>query len=120
PTITCSEVFKPKSTVTVKVGEKNNQKMTYTLAIVDDGLLDLTNFKTPEPWSYFYAREALGVKTWDIYDDVIKSFGNELDALLAVGGGAADGDDVKKGHKANRFEPMVRFIGPFEYKGFGS
>lgn len=39
--------------------------MTYTLAIVDDGLLDLTNFKTPDPWNEFYSREALGIRTWD-------------------------------------------------------
>jgi uncharacterized protein YfaS (alpha-2-macroglobulin family) len=45
--------------------------MTYTLAIVDEGLLDLTRFKTPDAWSRFYAREALGVKTWDLYDQVM-------------------------------------------------
>ena len=35
--------------------------MTYTVAIVDEGLLDITNYKTPDPHSAFYAREALGV-----------------------------------------------------------
>jgi uncharacterized protein YfaS (alpha-2-macroglobulin family) len=45
--------------------------MTYTLAIVDEGLLDLTRFTTPDAWSKFYAREALGVKTWDLYDQVM-------------------------------------------------
>lgn len=45
--------------------------MTYTLAIVDDGLLDLTNFKTPDPWNEFYSREALGIRTWDMYDNVL-------------------------------------------------
>jgi uncharacterized protein YfaS (alpha-2-macroglobulin family) len=50
--------------------------MTYTLAIVDEGLLDLTRFKTPDPWNHFYAREALGVRTWDLYDQVIGAFGN--------------------------------------------
>ena len=44
----------------IKVSEANQQAMTYTLAVVDEGLLDITGFKTPDPWSYFYAREALG------------------------------------------------------------
>jgi len=35
----------------VTVSEKSGKPMTYTLAIVDDGLLDLTNFKTPDPWN---------------------------------------------------------------------
>ena len=40
--------------------------MTYTLAIVGHGLLDLTDFKTPAIlWNEFYAREALGIRTWD-------------------------------------------------------
>jgi len=35
--------------------------MTYIIAIVDEGLLDLTRFKTPNPWILFlYARESFG------------------------------------------------------------
>ncbi|NJM94292.1 MAG: hypothetical protein HC842_06190 [Cytophagales bacterium] len=60
--------------------------MAYTLALVDEGLLDLTNFKTPDPWSSFYAREALGIKTWDLYDQVIGAYGATLERLLSVGG----------------------------------
>jgi uncharacterized protein YfaS (alpha-2-macroglobulin family) len=35
--------------------------MTYTIAIVDEGLLDLTRFKAPNAWDSFMF-EALGVK----------------------------------------------------------
>jgi len=41
------------------------------------GLLDLTRFKTPNAWNSFYTREALGVKTWDIYDEVIGAYGGK-------------------------------------------
>ena len=44
--------------------------MTYSVAIVDEGLLDLTRFKTPDPHGAFYAREALGVKSFDLFDYV--------------------------------------------------
>ena len=115
PTITMKDVLRPESTAQIKVGEKSNKHMTYTLAIVDEGLLDLTNFKTPNPWKHFYAREALGVKTWDMYDYVMGAYADKMDQLLAIGGDA-DGFG-KKAVKANRFKPMVKFIGPFESKG---
>lgn len=115
PVIETVEVFRPESTTSVKVTERDGKDMTYTLAIVDDGLLDLTRFKTPDPWNHFYAREALGVKTWDLYDYVIGAYGGELDRLMAIGGDGAAGK--KNDRKANRFKPMVRFIGPFQYSG---
>jgi hypothetical protein len=111
PEIQMADVLKPESTTNISVKEKSGRKMTYTLAIVDEGLLDLTRFKTPQPWTTFYAREALGVKTWDMYDDVIGAYAGKLDKLLSVGG---DGDgNAGKGLKANRFKPMVKFMGPF-------
>ncbi|MCX6180746.1 MAG: MG2 domain-containing protein [Bacteroidetes bacterium] len=111
PEIACAESFKPESTVNIKVKEKDGRKMTYTLAIVDEGLLDLTRYKTPQPWTTFYAKEALGVKTWDMYDYVIGAYAGKLDKLLSIGG---DGDaGMGKDAKANRFKPMVKFMGPF-------
>ncbi len=111
PEIKMPDVIKPESNTTIRVSEKNGRKMTYTLAIVDEGLLDLTRFSTPQPWTTFYAREALGVKTWDMYDFVIGAYAGKLDKLLSIGG---DGDGLNgKGLKANRFKPMVTFIGPF-------
>ncbi len=111
PEIKMLDVVKPESFTNIKVKEKKGRKMTYTLAMVDEGLLDLTRFKTPQPWNTFYAREALGVKTWDMYDAVIGAYAGKLDKLLSVGG---DGDaNAGKGVKANRFKPMVKFMGPY-------
>ncbi len=111
PEIKMADVIKPESFTTIHVKEKKGRKMTYTLAMVDEGLLDLTRFKTPQPWNTFYAREALGVKTWDMYDAVIGAYAGKLDKLLSIGG---DGDaNAGKGVKANRFKPMVKFMGPF-------
>ena len=85
--------------------------MTYTLAIVEEGLLDLTRFKTPNAYNTFYAREALGVKTWDIFDDVMGAYSGSIDQVFAIGG---DGNLAKgKNRKANRFKPVVKFLGPF-------
>ncbi|GAB5416223.1 MAG: MG2 domain-containing protein [Crocinitomicaceae bacterium] len=118
PTISMKDEVRPESTASIKVSEENGRKMSYTLAIVDDGLLDLTHFQTPQPWNTFYAKEALGVQTWDMYDDVLGAYSGSLDHLLSVGGGA--GAIVGNGPKANRFPPMVRFLGPFELPAGGS
>ena len=112
PEITMPDVLEPEQTFEVQVSESTGKAMTYTLAVVDEGLLDLTRFRTPDPWNNFYAREALGVKTWDLYDEVMGAFGGSLGRLLALGGG--DGGDVQKNAKANRFVPVVKYLGPFK------
>jgi uncharacterized protein YfaS (alpha-2-macroglobulin family) len=112
PVITMPAVLKPEENATISIREESGKAMTYTLAVVDDGLLDLTKFKTPDPWAYFYAREALGIKTWDLYDDVIGAYGGELERILSLGGGD-DGQGANGKNRANRFKPMVKFFGPF-------
>ena len=97
--------------VEIKVTEQNRQEMTYTLAVVDEGLLDLTGFRTPDPWKWFFVKHALGVKTWDLYDIVFGAFGGKLGRIFAIGGSEAAMDQSK--NRARRFVPVVRFMGPF-------
>ncbi|RYY11779.1 MAG: hypothetical protein EOO04_34650, partial [Chitinophagaceae bacterium] len=56
----------PETKATINITEAQGKAMTYTVALVDEGLLDLTRFVTPNPHETFYAREGLGVKTWDM------------------------------------------------------
>lgn len=111
PTLQIPKEVEPEKEFEIKVAEKNGQPLTYTIAIVDEGLLDLTRFKTPNPWSTFNAKEALGVKTWDMYDDVIGAFGGKLNQVFSIGGDQNLG--AAKTQKANRFKPVVLFKGPF-------
>ncbi|MFD1292853.1 MG2 domain-containing protein [Lutibacter holmesii] len=111
PQISMPEVLKPEEEFTVKVSEKSGKRMSYSIAVVEEGLLDLTRYKTPKIWDSFYTREALGVKTWDIFDDVIGAYSGKLEQVFAIGG---DGDAAAgKKKKANRFKPVVRVLGPF-------
>ena len=112
PVIKMLDVLKPLEPVNITVSEAQQKAMTYTIAVVDEGLLDLTRFQTPDPWNSFYAREALGVKSWDMFDYVIGAWGAQLDRILSIGGdeGLAK---PKEGSKANRFKPVVEFLGPF-------
>ena len=111
PELTTDKTFRPETPAIISVNEKTGKEMAYTLAIVDEGLLDLTRFQTPNPHQVFYAREALGIKTWDLYDHVLGAYGGKIEQIFSVGG---DGDFEfeTEPKKANRFKPMVKFIGP--------
>ncbi len=115
PEITIDDKLEAESEVSVTVSEKNSKTMTYTIALVDDGVLDLTHFKTPNAWQTFYSRPSLKIKTFDMFDNVIGAFGGKLDRLLTIGGD--DGYEKTSGSKANNFETVVKFLGPFTYSG---
>jgi alpha-2-macroglobulin len=111
PVMKLPSELRPGEKARIEVTEKSGSKMTYTIALVDEGLLDLTRFRTPDPWSAFYARQALGVRTWDMYDFVAGAWGGRLEGMFSIGG-----DEELTGSNpanVNRFEPMVRFLGPF-------
>ena len=111
PVLSMPDELRPESKVTIKVKEQDGKPMTYSLFVVDEGLLDLTRFKTPSPWNAFYAKEALGVKTYDMYNYVMGAFGGQIAGLLAIGG---DEELIESGSKkASRFKPVVKFLGTF-------
>jgi len=116
PVIKMADAIRPEVNNSITVSESSNKKMTYVIALVDDGLLDLTHFKTPNPHDAFYAREALGVKSWDLYDDVIGAFGSQIQRILTIGGDA-EADIASNTRRANRFKPVVQFMGPYTLNG---
>lgn len=111
PVIECPDELQPEKSFEVTVSEKDGKAMSYTLAVVDEGLLGLTRHKTPNPWNTFYSKEALGVRTWDLYKYVMSAQTGKMASMLAVGGD--EGLNYKDDAEANRFKPVVKFIGPF-------
>ena len=111
PQIAVKDEVRPEQNFSLTVSEASGRRMAYTLAVVDEGLLDLTRFKTPDAWNAFNAREALGVRTWDLYGHVAGAFGGIVEQMFSIGGDEA----LLNGPKAivNRFTPMVYFDGPF-------
>lgn len=118
PEIEMPDVLEPDKEFTIEVTEEEGKEMTYTIAIVDEGLLDLTRFKTPQPWDHFYAKEALGVSSYDMYKYVVGAKNGELANILGIGGDL----DGKAGEESqlNRFEPVSIFLGPFKLGKNGS
>jgi alpha-2-macroglobulin len=111
PVLNIPASIRPEQPVSFSVSEQNGREMTYSVAIVDEGLLDLTRFKTPNPYDAFYAREALGVKSFDLFDYVIGAWGGDLERILTIGGDGEAGPVKQK--TANRFKPVVKYLGPF-------
>ncbi len=111
PVIEIPDKLRPEKEFVVKISEKDGRPMDYYFALVDEGLLDLTGFRTPDPWPAFYSKEALGVKTWDMYRYVLGAYGGELEKMFAIGGDEAATDPSKS--RERRFEPVVKIIGPY-------
>lgn len=116
PVIRAAKEWKPESKVSVEVAEGSGRAMTYTLAVVDEGLLGLTSYKTPELHDHFYKREALGISTWDLYDEVVGAYGGQLERLLALGGSDKQ-ETANPDERQSRFPPVVKVLGPFTLRG---
>ncbi len=112
PVVSLPETIEPKAEFEVSVSEASGRPMAYTVAVVDEGLLALTNFASPDPHAAMYAREALGIQTWDLFDQVLGPFASSGLRMLATGG---DGEAIRKpeAESANRFDPVVLTAGPF-------
>ena len=110
PQIKTADQLKPLEEFKVSVKEKDGRPMTYTLAVVDEGLLGITRYSAPNLRKQFYNREALGILTWDLFDDVAEAYGAELSRLLALGGDE-EGEANGKEKKPRRFPPVVLFDG---------
>lgn len=111
PKLAIASELTPEEEFTVEVSEFDGRAMSYTLAIVEDGLLDITNFQTPDPYARFNRRTAHGVRTWDLYRYVVGAFTGKLAGLFAIGGDEDGGKEADP--RANRFRPVVKYVGPF-------
>jgi alpha-2-macroglobulin len=115
PVITMPDQLRPEQMARISISEQEGKPMTYTIAVVDEGLLDLTRYHTPDVWTNFNERQTLDVKTWDLFDDVAGADATKIKNLLSIGGDGNRGP--LEGAKANRFKPVVIFMGPFHING---
>jgi uncharacterized protein YfaS (alpha-2-macroglobulin family) len=113
PNIQIPETANTKKKIDVKVSEVAGQAMTYTLAIVDEGILGLTNYSTPNPYGYFNSKQALSVRTWDNYASIVDAFSGELGSVYAIGGDGVLNQEVTLD---KRFKAYAVTLGPFELK----
>lgn len=75
--------------VTPEEGKEGVDKTMLTIAAVDEGILKLTEFKTPYPQNYFFAQQLLGVDIRDLYGKLIEQLPGETGVLKVGGDGGA-------------------------------
>jgi len=66
-TITAPEKIKPKTTQQILIKTEPQKDIYVTVAAVDEGILQITNFITPDPYKYMYAKRPLMVNSYDLY-----------------------------------------------------
>lgn len=116
--------IKPNEKFVVKIKNTEEKKMNYTVAVVDVGLLDITGFDTPDPWNYFYQKEAMQVRFYDNYSEIMGRITGEVHQILKTGGdGFVNEMAVMKSlgrmkelglEEAQRFKPVAMFKGVLE------
>ena len=87
------EKMRPKQPLTVKFKAANAdgsvpKQIHVLLSAVDVGILNITDFKTPDPFASLFGRKAYGADQLDIYGQLIEAGQGRL-ASLAFGGDAA-------------------------------
>jgi len=110
--ITAAATLKPEAPFQITLQTADNQPTQFTLAVVDEGLLALTDFSTPNPWQAFYRKVRLGVRTFDLFSHVIGAHKGDVFRTFAIGGGFDDYRDGQLGRERRRFEPVSLFAGP--------
>ena len=102
--------------VTVNVAEKSRSKMVQTITVktvpnayvtiaaVDEGILQVKNFATPDPYNFFYQKVALAVNSYDIYPWLLP----EIKTTLSSSGG--DGADNEGGRVNPMFVNRVKNV----------
>ncbi|MFQ5752357.1 MAG: alpha-2-macroglobulin, partial [bacterium] len=84
--LTAPDEIRPKTTLEVKFqvqGQENNHPYV-TIAAVDEGICQLTDFQTPDAHAYFFGKKRLVVESYDIYGVVLPEIAS---SLTSVAGG---------------------------------
>lgn len=68
-----------------KIRSKTNQQIKVktspgaevTLAVVDEGILQITSYPNPDPYNWFYGKRALEVRSYDLFDELFPELGSQ-------------------------------------------
>jgi len=84
-TLQASEKLNTAQQIKVKVKTRPNAMVT--LAAVDEAVLKMGNFGTPNPLGYFFQKRALGVESFDVFSRIFSEI--QLPGYGVAGGGEA-------------------------------
>lgn len=85
--ITTEEKIESKGDLIVDIENENNEPMEYVVSVIDLGLLQLKDYKIPDPHGYFFAKRAYQGSLYDNYTILLEKNRRETNTILEVGGG---------------------------------
>lgn len=85
PVINAPESIKPGSKLHIEIANPNKRKMAYTLAIVDEGILNIINFRTPDPMK-LYTKINYGIMHYDNFDEFMERLFGIVHQSVLIGG----------------------------------
>lgn len=111
--------LRPEMDFEMGVQTTDRQPTQFTVAVVDEGLLSLTDFATPDPWLGFFGKVRLGVRTFDLFNQVLGAHRGDVFRTFSIGGGLGlvrqlDDEALER---VRRFEPVSMFLGPLTTDG---
>ncbi len=110
-------VPRTKGSVIVTVDGARNEEVYLTLAAVDKGILNVTNFEPPDPLKYYFAQRRLGYQMRDVYGRFLAVFNGQT-GVLRGGGGVLQ--EVTQAPIANKQEDyLAHFSGLVTVDGSG-
>ena len=84
-------VVRPNSEVNIAFevhGRRSWQKYDVCIAAVDEGILALTDFQTPNPHDFFYQQRGLKTRSFDLYSGILPEIADVTDNSSTGGDGA--------------------------------
>jgi alpha-2-macroglobulin len=114
--ITASKTARSKTHQKVSIKAAPNSMVT--LSAVDNGVLAISNFKTPDPYQYFYERRALQVSGYDLYPLLFPELRQRLSST--GGDGGLEMDKRVNPVQGNRFKVVSFWSGMKKANGSGN
>jgi uncharacterized protein YfaS (alpha-2-macroglobulin family) len=107
-------VARPRTTLNVPIavaGAKSGEPVYVTLAAVDEGILQLTRFTTPDPNGHYFGKRRLAVDIRDDYAHLIDANGTESGEIRQGGDAGGPGLSVVPTQTVALFSGLVKLDG---------
>jgi len=105
------QVVKPGQKLNFKV--KAQSKTKAAIFLVDEGILQVANYKLPAPLNYFFQKKALQVNTYQILDLVMPDFAKILPKAAGGDEAALLGNSINP-FKRKNIAPVAQWLGVFD------
>ncbi len=114
--IEAPETIRPNTKLPVEIRLDKPRRVEMTIAAIDVGILQLTDFETPNPLEFFHGKKRPGLNPYDIYSFVFPEIEPSSSNLAPSGGRMFS--ETRKRHlnpiRAQRVKPVALWTGMIE------